>query len=244
MNSIATPEAARGTRAPVAPVVRFEDVGLRGEPDGPPPLSFAMPPGDFLVLAGPAGCGKTAILSLICLADRPAAGRVWLFGRDAATLGRNDVATLRRRIGLVFAEDRLLEHLTVFDNAALVPRVIGHKRRDYAPRVAELLTWVGLGPKRDVLPAALSRGQRRRLAIARAVANQPDILLADEPTGDLDGEAALRVLRLLARINEAGTAVLMATRDEEVAASSGARVLHRREGRPKLIDAADEAMAS
>src|SRR5665213_1261818 len=130
MNSIATPEAARGARAPVAPVVRFEDVALRGEADGAPPLSFAMAPGGFLVLAGPAGCGKTAILSLIGLADRPAAGQVWLFGRDAATLGRNDVARLRRRIGLVFAEDRLLEHLTVFDNAALVPRVIGQKRRD------------------------------------------------------------------------------------------------------------------
>ena len=244
MNSIATPEAARGARAPVAPVVRFEDVALRGEADGAPPLSFAMAPGGFLVLAGPAGCGKTAILGLICLADRPAAGRVWLFGRDTATLGRNDVARFRRRIGLVFAEDRLLEHLTVFDNAALIPRVIGQKRRDYAPRVAELLTWVGLGLKMDALPGALSRGQRRRLAIARAVANQPDILLIDEPTDGRDGEAGLRVLRLLARINGAGTAVLMATRDEELAASTGAPVLHRREGRPKFIDAADEAMAS
>jgi len=243
INSIAMPGADRMAHA--APVVRFDAVTLRGEREGEAPrLSFAMPPGSFKVLTGPAGCGKTAVLSLICLADRPALGRVWLFGRDTATLGRKDIANFRRRIGLVFARDRLLEHLTVFDNAALVPRIAGRPARDYAPQVAEILAWVGLGQKMDIPPAALSPGERRRLALARAMANRPEILLADEPTGGLDDEAALRVLRLIERINGAGTTVLMAPSDDRLAPAPGASAAAPRQGRLRVIDATDAALAS
>lgn len=222
------------------PVLRFDDVATSG---GQPGLSFAVPPRSFQVLTGPAACGKTAILRLACLADRPARGRIWLFGRDSTTLGRNDVARVRRRIGLVFADDRLLEHLSVFDNAALAPRIVGQKRRDYAPRVAELLAWVDLGTKMDVAPSDLSCGERRRLCIARALANGPDILLADEPTGGLKRESGLRVLSLLAQIHGGGTAVLMTTRDEELAEASGAPVLRLREC-GAFVDQAREAWAS
>ena len=229
--------------AHAAPVVRFDGVSTNG-PDETPRLrglSFALAPGSFHVLTGAGGCGKTTMLNLICVAQRPAVGRVELFGRDTATLGRKDVSRFRRRIGLMFAQDRLLDHLSVFDNAALVPRIAGRRRRDYAPEVARILTWVGLGRKMDALPVALSAGERRRLAIARAMAGSPEIVLADEPTGGLDGDGGLRVLRLLAEINGAGTTVLMATRDEELAAASGAPVLYLRQGRLTLSEGLDPA---
>ncbi len=244
MNSLAMPQEDRGASVHDASAVRFENVVLRGELEGgSSKLSFIVPPRSFQILTGPANCGKTAILRLVCLADRPAAGRIWLFGRDSTTLGRGDVARFRRRIGLMFAEDRLIEHLSVFDNAALAPRIAGERRAQYAPRVAELLVWVGLGAKMEVLPLALSRGQRRRLAIARALANRPDLVLADEPTGGLDAEAGLRILRLLAQINDGGTAVLMATRDEELAAASGAPVLRWPANGWTLADQAEQSLA-
>jgi cell division transport system ATP-binding protein len=245
MNAAADPDMDAVCSAQTAPVVRFEAVSLRGGDEAPPlrRLFFALAAGSFHVLTGAAGCGKTSVLNLICLADRPAAGRVRLFGRDTASLSRKDVRIIRRRIGLVFAEDRLLEHLPVFDNASLVPRVLGRKRSDYAPEVAQVLAWMGLAKQMDELPGALAAGQRRRLAIARAVAGRPEILLADEPTGGLDGEEGVRVLRLLAELNNAGTTVLMASRNEELAAASGAPVLHLHEGSLTVIDGFDPASA-
>jgi len=237
-------DGAAVSSARTTPVVCFDRVSL-GADEAPHlrGLSFSLAPGSFHVVSGASGCGKTSVLNLICLAARPAAGRVQLFGRDTATVGRKEVCLFRRRIGLVFEEDRLLEHLTVFDNAALVPRVVGRRRRDYAPEVAQILVWVGLGKKMDASPGALSVSERRRLAIARAVANQPEILLADEPTGGLEDDAILQVLRLLAELNGAGTTVLMASRDEELAAGSGAPVLHLHEGRLRLVDGFDPAPA-
>lgn len=245
MNSIEGSDGDSLPAALAAPVVRFDSVALPGGDATPSSrrLSFALAAGSFHVLTGAAGCGKTLVLNLICMAGRPASGRVQVFGRDTATFGRGDVRQFRRRIGLMFEADRLIEHLNVFDNAALVPRIVGQKLRDYGPRVAQTLAWVGLGKRMDVLPAALSAGQRRRLAIARAMANGPEMLLADEPTGGLDGEAGLRVLRLLAEINGAGTTVLMASRDEALAAASGAPVLHLHEGRLTVIDGFHPAVA-
>jgi len=136
MNATIAPDGAASDRDAVsssqtAPVVRFDGVSLGGPGDTPHlrRLSFALAPGSFHVLTGATGCGKTSVLNLICLARRPVAGRVQLFGRDAATVNRKDICLLRRRIGLVFADDRLFEHLRVFDNAALIPRVVGRKRR-------------------------------------------------------------------------------------------------------------------
>ena len=245
MNSTAAPDAASAPADQAAPVVRFDgaSVGGAGEALGPGRLSFALAAGLFHVLTAPAGGGKSSILRLICAAERPAVGRVEVFGADTATLGGKDLARLRRRIGLVFAQDRLLDHLSVFDNAALVPRIAGRGRRDYAPEVAQILTWVGLGRKMDAAPAALSAGERRRLAIARAMAGRPEIVLADEPTGGLDGDGGLRVLRLLAEINAAGTTVLMTTRHEEPAAASGAPVLRLHQGRLTLSEGLDPAAA-
>ena len=245
MNSTAAPNAAFAPAPQAAPVVRFDGVSINGagEATGLRRLSFALAAGSFHVLTGDAGGGKSSILRLVCAADRPAAGRVEVFGDDTATLGGKDLARFRRRIGLVFAQDRLLDHLSVFDNAALVPRVAGRRRRDYAPQVAQILTWVGLGRKMDAPPAALSAGERRRLAIARAMAGGPEIVLADEPTGGLDGDGGLRVLRLLAEINGAGTTVLMATRNEELAAASGAPVLRLRQGHLTLSAGLDPAAA-
>jgi cell division transport system ATP-binding protein len=234
-----SPEEA-GSRAHPAPVARFEGVSIsRGdEARSPRGLSFALAPGSFHILAGAPGAGKTSILRLMCMADRPARGRIQIFGRDVASVSRTEAALMRRRIGVVFPELPLLEHLSVFENAALAPRLAGRKARDYAPQVTEVLRWVGLGRRADERPSSLSTGERGRLAIARAVANGPDMVLADEPTGELDAVSARRVLRLLAELAESGATVLMATRDEELAATSGAPMLYLHEGRLTLVEAA------
>ncbi len=238
MNPTAQPDAALAAPGRVAPAVRFEGVSI-----GPRRLSFALAPGSFHVLTGAARSGKTSVLDLICAAGRPAAGRVEVFGRDTASLDRKELARFRRRIGRVYADDRLLGHLPALENAALVPRLARRRRRDYLPEVMRILTWVGLGRKMDALPAALSAAERRRLAIAGAVAGQPDIVLADEPTGGLEGDGALRVLRLLAEINGAGTAVLMTTGDEALAAASGAPVIRLGPDRTAVLDGLDPAVA-
>ncbi|MGI8841096.1 MAG: cell division ATP-binding protein FtsE [Caulobacteraceae bacterium] len=226
-------------------MVRLDEVSLGeiGQAGSLRGLSFALAPGSFHVLTGPAGCGKTSVLDVIGMARWPEAGRVELFGRDTAALDQKDRPRLRRRIGRLFAKDRLIDHLSVFDNAALVPRLAGRRRRDYGPEVAQVLAWVGLGGKAGAPPADLNAGERRRLALARAVAGAPEIVLADEPIGGLGDDAGLRVLCLLAEINQAGTAVLMATADEDLAASSGAPVLRLREGRLTLVQGFEPAVA-
>lgn len=233
-------------RAQPAPVVRFDAVSLRrsGESAILRGASFALAPGSFHILTGAAGCGKTTVLGLICLAEPQSSGRIQLFGLDTTVLRRKDRPALRRRIGVVFQDDRLIDHLTVFDNAALVPRIVGRKPGEYRTEVIEVLTWVGLGKRLDATPSALSPGEKRRLAIARAVANRPDILIADEPTGGIDAAAGRRILRLLAELNQAGTTVVMASRDEALAASSGAPILSLRDGRISTLDNVERAVAS
>ena len=237
------PSADTEVRAQPAPAVRFDAVSLRrgDDPGILRGVSFALAPGSFHVLTGAAGCGKTALLGLISLAQAQSAGRIQLFGRDASALGREERPLLRRRIGVVFQDDRLLDHLSIFDNAALAPRVQGRRPADYGDEVAEILAWVGLGGAMDAMPGALSPGYRRRLAIARAVAGRPELLLADEPTAGVDAASGQRILRLLAQLNGAGTTVLMATRDRGLAASSGAPVLHLRDGRVAAIEAFERA---
>lgn len=197
------------------PVIRFDNVGMRygRGPEVLRDLSFDLPRGSFQFLTGPSGAGKTSLLKLIYLAAKPSRGTISYFGRDAAGLTRDELPQIRRRVGVVFQEFRLLNHLTVFDNVALPLRVTGRKRADYAEDVAELLAWVGLGDKMSAQPATLSGGEQQRVAIARAVVAQPEILIADEPTGNVDSEMAMRLLRLFVELNKLGTTVVFATHD-------------------------------
>jgi cell division transport system ATP-binding protein len=219
------------------PVVRFDGVGLRygRAAEVLKDVSFELAPGSFHFLTGASGAGKTSLMRLIHLALKPSRGLISLFGRDAALLKRRELPMMRRRIGVVLQDKRLLEHLNAFDNVALPLRLAGRKPADYGGDVAELLAWVGLGERMDAYPQALSGGEQQRLAIARAVVNQPEILLADEPTGDVDHEMALRILRLFVELNRLGTTVLIASHDDALVTNSGRAVLHLEAGRLELI---------
>ena len=202
------------------PVVRFDNVGMRygRGPEILRDLSFDLPRGSFQFLTGPSGAGKTSLLKLIYLAAKPSRGLVSFFGRDTATLPRRDLPDLRRRIGVVFQEFRLLNHLSVFDNVALPLRVAGKKRSDYAEDVAELLAWVGLGDRMSALPPTLSGGEQQRVAIARAIAKRPEVMLCDEPTGALDSATGIRVLQALKTVNETlGATTIIITHNAGVA---------------------------
>ena len=214
------------------PIVRFDGVAMRyGRAEEIlKDVSFELPRGSFHFLTGASGSGKTTILRLIYLAERASRGRVELFGRDLATLTAKEKPLIRRRIGVVFQEFRLLDHLSCFDNAALPSRINGGKPAAYRADVAELRTWVGLGQRMHFMPQALSGGEKQRLAIARAVIGRPDILLADEPTGNVDHAMGLRILRLFLELNRLGTTVLIASHDEELVARSGKPVLHIHDG--------------
>jgi len=175
--------------------------------------SFAIAPGSFQYVTGPSGAGKTTLLKLLFLSLRPTRGLVRVFGRDVAVLGRDEVPLLRRRIGIVFQDFRLLDHLTTFENVALPLRVLGESEDTYGRDVRELLEWVGLGEKMFVHPPVLSGGEKQRAAIARALITKPEILLADEPTGNVDPPLARRLLRLFVELNRLGTCVVIATHD-------------------------------
>ncbi|MGE0034407.1 MAG: cell division ATP-binding protein FtsE [Xanthobacteraceae bacterium] len=196
-------------------MVRFENVGLRYGP-GPEvlrDLTFRLDPHSFQFLTGPSGAGKTSLLRLLFLALRPTRGLITLFGHDIATLSKDSLATLRRRIGIVFQDFRLLDHMTTYENVALPLRVIGMEEDSYRKEVMELLDWVGLGERMWALPPVLSGGEKQRAAIARAVIARPQLLLADEPTGNVDPSLAQRLLRLFVELNKTGTAVVIATHD-------------------------------
>jgi len=194
-------------------------------------LNFSLAPGSFHFVTGPSGAGKTSLLKLIYLAAKPSKGLVHLFGQDVAHAPASARPQLRRRIGVVFQDVILLEHLSAFDNTALPLRIAGRKPEDYRTDVAELLSWVGLGQRMHAMPPTLAGGERQRLAIARAVVNRPEILLADEPTGNVDHEMALRIFRLFVELNRLGTTVLIATHDQDLIARSGKPVLHLERGR-------------
>ncbi|MDP1739399.1 MAG: cell division ATP-binding protein FtsE [Caulobacter sp.] len=215
------------------PILRFDGVGMRygRAAEVLKDVNFALAPGSFHFLTGASGAGKSSLLKLIYLAERPSRGSIELFGRDVEAVAAADRPFLRRRIGVVFQEFRLLDHLSAFDNVALPLRIAGGKPDDYRADVAELLTWVGLKARMHALPPTLSGGEKQRLAIARAVVNRPDILLADEPTGNVDDAHALRILKLFVELNRLGTTVLIASHDEDLVARSGQPVLHLDKGR-------------
>jgi cell division transport system ATP-binding protein len=232
-NPDAAAAEAAGLQTPSAPVVRFDGVSMRygRDPETLKDISFELPRGSFHFLTGASGSGKSTLLKLIYLAERSSRGRIELFGRDLAGVKRGERPLMRRRIGVVFQEFRLLEHMSTFDNAALAPRIGGRKSAAYRTDVAERLAWVGLGGRMHAMPAALSGGEKQRLAIARAIVNRPDILLADEPTGNVDTAMGLRILRLFNELNRMGATVLIASHDEDLVARSGKPVLHLEEGR-------------
>ncbi|MDP3854816.1 cell division ATP-binding protein FtsE [Phenylobacterium sp.] len=223
-------------------VVRFDDVSMRygRAPETLKDLTFSLAPGSFHFVTGASGAGKTSLLKLIFLAAKPSKGLLHLFGQDVSAIAAKEQPFLRRRIGVVYQEFKLLEHLSAFDNTALPLRIAGRKPESYRQDVAELLTWVGLRSRMHAMPATLAGGEKQRLAIARAVVNRPDILLADEPTGNVDHEMGLRILRLFVELNRLGTTILIATHDQDLVARSGMPVLHLDEGRLTRLPAGGE----
>ncbi|MDB5561333.1 MAG: FtsE [Hyphomicrobiales bacterium] len=198
-----------------AGVIEFTDVGLRyGQgPEILKDLNFHIEPGSFHFLTGPSGSGKTSLLKLLLLSLKPTRGRVKMFGKDVTDLNQDSLLQMRRHIGIVFQEFRLLDHLTTFENVALPLRVLGQPESAYRDNVVELLEWVGLGERMGAHPALLSGGEKQRAAIARAVIGRPDILLADEPTGNVDPELSLRLVTLFAELNRLGTTIILATHE-------------------------------
>ena len=196
-------------------VVRFENVGLRYGMGAEilRDISFEIRPQSFQFLTGPSGAGKTTLLRLILLSLKPTRGYISLFGQDASQLEKDTITQMRRRIGVVFQDFRLLDHLTTYENVALPLRVQGREEVSYRAEVVELLRWVGLGDRMHVLPPVLSGGEKQRAAIARALIVRPELLLADEPTGNVDPTLARRLLRLFTELNKSGTAVVIATHD-------------------------------
>ena len=214
-------------------MVRFENVGLRYGlgPEVLRDLSFHIEPHSFQFLTGPSGAGKTSLLRLLFLSLRPTRGLITAFGGDVATMTKDELAAHRRRIGIVFQDFRLLDHMTTYENVALPFRVMGRDEDTYRQEVVELLHWVGLGQRMDALPPVLSGGEKQRAAIARAVIARPQLLLADEPTGNVDPNLAERLLRLFIELNKSGTTVLIATHDIQLMDQYDARRLVLHEGR-------------
>ncbi len=196
-------------------IVQFDNVGLRygTEREVLSDISFSLYPGRFYFLTGASGAGKTSLLKLLYLAQRPSRGAIRMFGTDVITLPRGRLPGFRRRLGVVFQEFRLVPHLSAFDNVALPLRVAGVAEAELEKPVADMLDWVGLAHRADARPATLSGGEQQRVAIARAVIGRPEMLVADEPTGNVDPEMALKLLRLFEALNRLGTTVVVATHD-------------------------------
>lgn len=217
--------------ASAAATVRLEGVGFgyaqthRALRD----INLTLPAGSFHFLTGPSGAGKSTLLKLLTLAERPVSGRLHLFGQDATTATRREMPGFRRRMGMVFQDFRLLDHLSAFDNVALPLRLTGQKA--YRADAEEILAWVGLGDRMEARPSTLSGGEQQRLAIARAVVTRPDLILADEPTGSVDAVMAERLLKLFQSMNRLGTTVLIASHDQVLAERSGATLLRLESGR-------------
>ena len=218
------------------PVVRFESVGMRYGlgPEVLSDVSFEIAPHSFQFLTGPSGAGKTTLLRLILLSVRPTRGLVSIFGREVSGISNDALTGLRRRMGVVFQDFRLLDHLTTYENVALPLRVQERSEASYRAEVVELLRWVGLGERMHVLPPLLSGGEKQRAAIARALIARAELLLADEPTGNVDPSLARRLLRLFMELNRLGTSVVIATHDYGLMDLVEARRMVLAEGRLRV----------
>ncbi|WP_237243475.1 cell division ATP-binding protein FtsE [Sphingomonas sp. gentR] len=221
----------------MANIVQFENVGLRygvGE-ETLCDVSFTLRSGQFHFLTGASGAGKTSLLRLLYLSQRPSRGIIRLFGEDAVILPRDRLPGFRRRIGVVFQDFRLIPHLSAADNIALPLRVAGMAESEVSRAVREMLNWIGLSERAAARPATLSGGEQQRVAIARAVIARPELLVADEPTGNVDPAMAERLLHLFNSLHRLGTTVVMATHDWHlIERVPGAHHLHLERGR--LVD--------
>ncbi|HPG88374.1 MAG TPA: cell division ATP-binding protein FtsE [Hyphomicrobium sp.] len=199
-------------------MIRLSNVGLKYDrgPEVLSDVSFHLRPGSFHFLHGESGAGKTSLLRLMFMSLHPTRGQLQMFSEDISRVSPQKRAQLRRRIGIVFQDFRLLDHLTIWENVALPLQVIGKKPSDYREDVTDLLQWVGLGDRMYANPSVLSGGEKQRAAIARAVIGKPEVLLADEPTGNVDPQMARRLLRLFVELNRLGTSVVIATHDHQL----------------------------
>lgn len=215
------------------PAVRLDGVSLSYDRTGEvlSEIDLVLRQGSFTFLTGPSGAGKSSLLKLMYLAHAPSRGNIRLFGRQTFELKRKQLAAMRRRIGVVFQEFRLLNHLTAFENVALPLRVAGQKPDSYSNEVIDLLRWVGLGERVDAPIPSLSGGEQQRVAIARSLISKPDLLIADEPTGNVDPEMGGKIMRLFAELNKrVGTTILIATHDLELIREFEAPVLRLSNG--------------
>ena len=222
-----------GRAGQLSTVVEFDSVGLRYGTGAEVlrDLDFHLQNGGFYFLTGPSGAGKTSLLKLLYLAQRPTRGRIRLFGDELTDAPRDALPQYRRRIGVVFQDFRLVRHLSAFDNVALPLRVAGTRDEDVEGPVREMLAWVGLADRASARPPTLSGGEQQRVAIARAVINRPDLLVADEPTGNVDSEMAQRLLHLFTALNRLGTTVVVATHDVGlISATPGAKLIRLENG--------------
>jgi len=213
-------------------MITFENVGMRYGMGSEilRDVNFTLERGSFNFLVGPSGAGKTTLLKLLYLAHRPSRGLINFFGRDLMTLERDALPRLRRRVGVVFQDFRLFEHMSAFENVALPLRIQGAKKAQIADHVEELLAWVGLEGRMHARPATLSGGEKQRVAIARSIINKPDLLVADEPTGNVDPEMSRRLMHLFVALNKEGTTTVVATHDDSLVKSIGAPILQLDKG--------------
>ena len=214
-------------------VVRFERVGLRygRGPEILSDMNMRLRRGSFTFLTGPSGAGKSSLLKLCYLSLKPSRGLINMFENDISVMTRAEEQATKRRIGVVLQDFRLIDHLSVFENVALPLRVKGQPRESYTRDVVELLQWVGLGHRMDAMPPTLSGGEQQRAAIARAVIAKPDLLIADEPTGNVDPVIGRRLLRLFSEMNRMGTTVLIATHDIDLIREMHADILRIEDGK-------------
>ena len=199
-------------------MIKFENIGLRYGvgPEVLTDIHFTLDRGSFHFLSGPSGAGKTSLLRLLYLGIQPTRGQMTMFGQNVSDLDRNEMALIRQKIGVVFQDFRLLSHLSAFDNVALPLRIQGHSEKNIKKNVEDLLVWVGLGDHMKRLPHTLSGGQQQRIAIARAVISKPRLLLADEPTGNLDDQIGYKLMVLFEQLNKTGTTIVIATHNEHM----------------------------
>lgn len=219
-------------------IAEFNGVGFHYDkgPEVLKNIQISLKAGAFYFMTGESGAGKTSLLSLLYLAHLPTTGRLRLFGKTVDTLKRKEKALLRRHIGVVFQDYRLLDYLTAFDNVALPLRLADVKETEVKKHVSELLDWVGLTDKMQSLPLQLSGGEQQRIAIARAVINRPKLLIADEPTGNVDEEMARRLLFLFMELNKLGTTVVIATHNENLYKNTDFPRFHLSHGQIELIE--------
>jgi len=206
-------------------------------------VTFQVDDGEFVFLTGQSGAGKTTLLRLLYRAELPTSGQLVVGGRNLATMPDNQVPEFRRKLGLVFQDFKLIDDRTVFDNVALVGRVVGLSRAESQRRAAELLRLVGVDARGQLLPAQISGGEQQRVAIARALMSAPSLVLADEPTGNLDPDRAIEIMRIFRAINRRGTTVLVATHDPDLIAAMGHRTLIVEDGLLRTLTRVKEARA-